>query len=51
MCKFLSIRINYFAGDPEDKEMATGLHKVSDVYCINCGAYLGWTYLKAYEAD
>ena len=31
--------------------MTTGVHVVSDVYCNQCSALIGWTYVKAYEED
>jgi hypothetical protein len=38
-------------GEVSDKHMATGLHTVSDIYCIQCASYVGWTYIKAFEED
>lgn len=43
--------INFVKGEAEDKEMATGLHKVADIFCKTCMHYLGWYYIHAYEED
>mmetsp|Transcript_22519 Transcript_22519/g.30140 ORF Transcript_22519/g.30140 Transcript_22519/m.30140 type:complete len:182 (+) Transcript_22519:96-641(+) len=43
--------INVFLGPESEKEMRTGLHVVSDVYCAQCSVVIGWTYLRAYEQD
>ena len=44
-------RINVFCGPESEKEMMTGKHVVSDVYCVQCCVLIGWTYLKAHEKD
>eukprot|EP00128_Syssomonas_multiformis_P006998 Colp12_sorted_trinity150504_noHs@27318 len=41
--------INVHTGQPQDRQMTTGLHTVTDVYCNKCGTTLGWKYEKAYE--
>lgn len=33
-------------GPPEDKMLATGLHKVRDIYCKPCLTIVGWTYVS-----
>jgi hypothetical protein len=43
--------VNVYYGDKEEKRMTTGVHLIRNVYCIDCDAYLGWTYEKAYEAS
>jgi len=43
--------INVFMGPESEKEMMTGVHVVSDVYCVQCSVVIGWTYVKAYEED
>ena len=48
---FLPFRINVFCGPEAEKEMATGCHVVSDIYCIYCCVLIGWKYHKAYEKD
>lgn len=41
--------INYHEGAAEERQMATGLHRVHDIYCNVCKSILGWHYEKAYE--
>lgn len=41
--------INVRKGEQEDRLLRTGLHTVSDLYCIQCDANLGWFYHEAYE--
>ena len=36
-------RINVFMGPESEKTMMTGVHIVSDVYCIQCSTVIGWT--------
>ncbi|KAF7826214.1 protein yippee-like [Senna tora] len=43
--------INIKEGPKEDRQLITGLHTVSDVYCSDCGEELGWKYVRAYEAS
>eukprot|EP01114_Cavostelium_apophysatum_P002143 TRINITY_DN1186_c0_g1_i1.p1 TRINITY_DN1186_c0_g1~~TRINITY_DN1186_c0_g1_i1.p1 ORF type:complete len:256 (+),score=46.48 TRINITY_DN1186_c0_g1_i1:151-918(+) len=43
--------VNCSEGDIVDKELMTGKHQVTDVTCNNCGAYVGWTYLKAFNEE
>jgi len=43
--------VNVTKGPPEDRVMITGLHTVSDVYCIQCQTVLGWKYDKAFESS
>lgn len=33
----------------EDRMMTTGLHTVCDIFCVACGAILGWKYLVAFD--
>jgi len=40
---------NVRSGDPESRSLLTGEHIVADVYCVVCGAQLGWRYLRATE--
>ncbi|GJW62362.1 acyl-CoA N-acyltransferase [Tanacetum coccineum] len=35
----------------EDRMMMTGLHTVSDIFCIKCGLNVGWTYETAHEEN
>ena len=43
--------MNVFVGPTSEKEMTTGVHIVSDVYCIQCCIIIGWTYIDAVEED
>jgi len=43
--------INVFMGPESEKTMMTGVHIVSDVYCVQCSTVIGWTYVKAFEED
>ena len=40
-----------FTGPRSDKEMRTGMHEVSDIYCKVCSIVIGWHYWKAHEED
>ncbi len=44
-----SAAVNLDVGPPESRELITGLHVVSDVFCSVCGAGAGWTYHVAHE--
>ncbi|XP_054782898.1 protein yippee-like At4g27745 [Prosopis cineraria] len=41
--------INVKEGPKEDRQLMTGLHAVSDVFCYDCGEALGWKYIRTYE--
>ncbi|CAL9775338.1 unnamed protein product [Musa acuminata subsp. burmannicoides] len=41
--------VNVMAGIKEDRMMMTGLHTVSDIFCVGCGAIVGWKYEAAHE--
>ncbi|XP_028767586.1 protein yippee-like At4g27745 [Neltuma alba] len=41
--------MNIKEGAQEDRQLLSGLHRVSDVYCSDCGEELGWTYTKAFD--
>eukprot|EP00250_Pteridium_aquilinum_P013367 c21299_g1_i1 orf=334-717(-) len=41
--------VNILVGPKEDRMMTTGLHTVSDLYCICCNQIVGWKYERAYE--
>ena len=43
--------MNVFVGPTTEKEMTTGVHVVSDVYCVQCCIVIGWTYIDAVEED
>lgn len=42
---------NILLGDEEVRMMMTGLHTVSDAYCMGCKTVVGWKYIKAYVED
>ena len=44
-------RINVFMGPESEKTMMTGVHIVSDVYCIQCSTVIGWTYVSNCRTD
>ncbi|KAI6707784.1 hypothetical protein NL676_010746 [Syzygium grande] len=41
--------MNIVEGPKENRNLITGLHVVSDVYCVDCLENLGWKYERAYE--
>lgn len=41
--------INVTEGPNEERMLLTGVHVLRDVFCISCKAYVGWTYIRAYE--
>ncbi|PKA55099.1 Protein yippee-like [Apostasia shenzhenica] len=41
--------VNTMVGLKEDRMMMTGLHTVSDIFCVGCGSIVGWKYEAAYE--
>ena len=43
--------MNIAEGDPEERNMMTGLHVVKDIMCVQCETTLGWKYVKAYPED
>ena len=43
---FLCCSVNVTAGIKEDRMMMTGLHTVSDIFCVGCGAIVGWKYVR-----
>jgi len=42
-----SVHVN--VGSKDDRMMTTGLHTVCDIFCVACGAILGWKYLVAFD--
>jgi hypothetical protein len=44
-------RVNITEGEPEDRQMTTGLHTVRDIFCIKCQRMLGWKYVGFYLAE
>ncbi|KXN71825.1 yippee-like protein [Conidiobolus coronatus NRRL 28638] len=43
--------INVSEGEPEDRDMLTGVHTACNIMCIDCQKILGWKYIKAFEQD
>jgi len=41
--------INVTKGPKEDRILTTGLHTVSDIYCVVCEDNIGWYYDEAFE--
>ncbi|GJN23648.1 hypothetical protein PR202_gb11313 [Eleusine coracana subsp. coracana] len=41
--------VNVTNGVKEDRLMMTGLHTVSDIFCVGCGSIVGWKYEAAHE--
>jgi len=41
--------VNVSVGENEDRMMITGMHTVSDIFCVRCGVILGWKYEVAFE--
>jgi hypothetical protein len=38
--------VNVTDGVKEDRMMITGLHTVSDIFCVGCGSIVGWKYVS-----
>ncbi|KAK3146386.1 hypothetical protein QOZ80_3BG0265450 [Eleusine coracana subsp. coracana] len=43
--------VNVNVGVQEDRMLMTGVHTLSDIFCVGCGATLGWKYVTAYERN
>ncbi|KAI6670127.1 hypothetical protein NL676_005012 [Syzygium grande] len=41
--------VNVSTGETEERMMMTGMHTVADIFCVGCGAIVGWTYETAHE--
>ncbi|XP_028550269.1 protein yippee-like [Dendrobium catenatum] len=41
--------VNVTMGLKEDRMMMTGMHTVSDIFCVGCGSIVGWKYEAAHE--
>ncbi|XP_010908535.1 protein yippee-like isoform X3 [Elaeis guineensis] len=41
--------VNVTVGLKEERMMMTGLHTVSDIFCVGCGSIVGWKYEAAHE--
>ena len=40
---------NVVLGDEEEVLLATGLHRIANVFCLECGERLGWKYIDTRE--
>jgi hypothetical protein len=38
--------VNVTSGVKEDRMMITGMHTVSDIFCVGCGSIVGWKYVR-----
>ncbi|CAH8360467.1 unnamed protein product [Eruca vesicaria subsp. sativa] len=38
--------VNISTGDKEDRMLMTGLHTVTDIFCVGCGSNVGWKYVR-----
>lgn len=38
--------VNVTSGVKEDRMMITGIHTVSDIFCVGCGSIVGWKYVR-----
>jgi hypothetical protein len=38
--------VNVTPGVKEDRMMMTGMHTVSDIFCVGCGSIVGWKYVR-----
>ncbi|KAH0462407.1 hypothetical protein IEQ34_009982 [Dendrobium chrysotoxum] len=43
--------VNVTMGLKEDRMMMTGMHTVSDIFCVGCGSIVGWKYEAAHEKN
>ncbi|XP_020571086.1 protein yippee-like [Phalaenopsis equestris] len=43
--------VNITMGQKEERLMMTGMHTVSDIFCVRCGSIVGWKYEAAYEKN
>ncbi|KMZ58061.1 Protein yippee-like [Zostera marina] len=41
--------VNVSTGMKEERLMMTGVHTVSDIFCVVCGSPVGWKYETAYD--
>ncbi|KAF8733812.1 hypothetical protein HU200_014662 [Digitaria exilis] len=42
--------VNVSVGEREDRMMMTGMHTISDIFCVRCGVILGWKYEAAFDS-
>ncbi|XP_013648007.2 protein yippee-like At3g55890 [Brassica napus] len=43
--------VNVSTGNKEDRMMITGLHTVTDIFCVGCGLNVGWKYVTAHDVS
>lgn len=43
--------VNVSTGETEERMMMTGMHTVADIFCVGCGAIVGWTYVRSGCSD
>ncbi|KAJ4895932.1 Protein yippee-like [Raphanus sativus] len=43
--------VNISIGDKEDRILITGLHTVTDIFCVGCGINVGWKYVTAHDIN
>ncbi|KAG1661193.1 hypothetical protein FOA52_005999 [Chlamydomonas sp. UWO 241] len=41
--------VNVYTGAQEERMMTTGMHLVSDIFCVSCCSCIGWRYDFAFE--
>lgn len=41
--------LNFNCGVAEDRQLITGLHTISDIFCFECNKPLGWKYIHAFD--
>ncbi|OUZ99076.1 Yippee/Mis18 [Macleaya cordata] len=41
--------VNVTVGEMEERLMITGMHTVRDIFCVGCGAIVGWKYVAAHD--
>jgi len=39
--------VNITVGEKEERLMMTGMHTVVDIFCVGCGASVGWKYVRS----
>ncbi|CAN6977871.1 unnamed protein product [Brassica rapa subsp. trilocularis] len=43
--------VNISTGNEEDRMLMTGLHTVTDIFCVGCGSNVGWKYVTAHDIN
>jgi hypothetical protein len=46
---YIASSVNVSVGEKEDRMMLTGMHTVSDIFCVRCAVILGWKYEVTFE--